>query len=42
MTAAGYDVKCFYSTQVGETMFTIPDHYQNLKTVGSGAQGVVV
>eukprot|EP00117_Sycon_ciliatum_P039827 scpid42361/ scgid29366/ Mitogen-activated protein kinase 9; JNK-55; Stress-activated protein kinase 1a; Stress-activated protein kinase JNK2; c-Jun N-terminal kinase 2 len=42
MSAAGYDVKCFYSSQVGETLFTVPDRYQSLKTIGSGAQGVVV
>ena len=36
--AAGME---FYSTQVGDTIFTIPSRYQELKQLGHGAQGVV-
>ena len=36
--AAGVE---FYSTQVGDTIFTIPARYQELKQLGHGAQGVV-
>lgn len=31
----------FYSVDVGDTKFTILKRYQNLKAIGSGAQGVV-
>ncbi|CAG0884161.1 unnamed protein product [Darwinula stevensoni] len=31
----------FYTVEVGDTKFTILKRYQNLRTIGSGAQGVV-
>lgn len=31
----------FYTVDVGDTRFTILRRYQNLKAIGSGAQGVV-
>jgi len=31
----------FYSVEVGDTKFTILKRYQNLKAIGSGAQGIV-
>jgi hypothetical protein len=31
----------FYSTEVGDSVFTILKRYQNLKPIGSGAQGIV-
>lgn len=31
----------FYTVEVGDTRFTILRRYQNLKAIGSGAQGVV-
>ena len=31
----------FYTVEVGETKFTILRRYQNLKPIGSGAQGIV-
>ncbi|XP_065840064.1 mitogen-activated protein kinase 9-like [Oscarella lobularis] len=32
----------YYKTTIGETLFEIPKRYENLKSIGSGAQGVVV
>ena len=34
-------VSMFYTVEVGDTRFTILRRYQNLKAIGSGAQGVV-
>lgn len=31
----------FYTVEVGDTKFTILKRYQNLKPIGSGAQGIV-
>ena len=31
----------YYSTRVGDTVFTVQKRYQDLKSVGNGAQGVV-
>ena len=31
----------FYTIEVGDTRFTILKRYQNLKPIGSGAQGIV-
>ena len=31
----------FYTVEVGDTKFTIFKRYQNLKPIGSGAQGIV-
>lgn len=31
----------FYTVEVGDTRFTILKRYQNLKPIGSGAQGIV-
>jgi len=31
----------FYTVEVGDTKFTILKRYQNLKAIGSGAQGIV-
>ena len=31
----------FHTVEVGETAFTVLDRYQNLRQVGTGAQGVV-
>ncbi|KAL4660450.1 mitogen-activated protein kinase 10-like isoform X2 [Arapaima gigas] len=31
----------FYSVEVGDSTFTVLQRYQNLKPVGSGAQGIV-
>ena len=31
----------FYTVDVGDTRFTILRRYQNLKAIGSGAQGIV-
>ena len=31
----------FYTVEVGDTRFTIFKRYQNLKPIGSGAQGIV-
>jgi len=31
----------FYTIDVGDTRFTILKRYQNLRAIGSGAQGVV-
>lgn len=31
----------FYTVEVGDTRFTILRRYQNLKAIGSGAQGIV-
>lgn len=33
--------KMFYSVQIGDTIFTILNRYQNLHPIGSGAQGMV-
>jgi len=33
--------KMFYSIQIGDTIFTVLDRYQNLHPIGSGAQGMV-
>lgn len=30
-----------YTVEVGDTKFTILKRYQNLKPIGSGAQGIV-
>lgn len=30
-----------YTVEVGDTKFTILERYQNLKPIGSGAQGIV-
>lgn len=38
---AGNTMADFYTTQVGDTVFTIPKRYQDLKPLGHGAQGVV-
>jgi len=35
------DPSMFYSVDIGDTRFTILRRYQNLKTIGSGAQGIV-
>uniref|UniRef100_A0A2K6KG59 Mitogen-activated protein kinase 9 n=1 Tax=Rhinopithecus bieti TaxID=61621 RepID=A0A2K6KG59_RHIBE len=38
------DSKCdsqFYSVQVADSTFTVLKHYQQLKPIGSGAQGIV-
>ena len=37
--ASGVD---FYSTRVGDTVFRVLRRYQDLTSIGSGAQGVVV
>ena len=34
-------VSMFYTVDVGDTRFTILRRYQNLKAIGSGAQGIV-
>ena len=39
--AAGFNTPDFYTTQVVDTVFTIPKRYQDLKQLGHGAQGVV-
>ena len=31
----------FYSVEVGDSTFTILKRYQNIKPIGSGAQGIV-
>lgn len=31
----------FYSVEVGDSTFTVLKRYQNLKPIGSGAQGIV-
>lgn len=31
----------FYSIEIGDTRFTIPKRYQNLRPIGSGSQGIV-
>ena len=31
----------FYTVEVGDTRFTVLKRYQNLKPIGSGAQGIV-
>ena len=31
----------YYTVEVGDTRFTILKRYQNLKPIGSGAQGIV-
>ncbi len=31
----------FYTVEVGDTRFSILKRYQNLKPIGSGAQGIV-
>jgi c-Jun N-terminal kinase len=31
----------FYAVEVGDSTFTILKRYQNLKPIGSGAQGIV-
>ena len=31
----------YYSSRVGDTVFTLQKRYQDLTSVGSGAQGVV-
>jgi len=31
----------FFTVEVGDTKFTILKRYQNLKPIGSGAQGIV-
>ena len=31
----------YYSVQIGDTIFTILNRYQNLHPIGSGAQGMV-
>lgn len=33
--------KMFYSVQIGDTIFTVLNRYQNLHPIGSGAQGMV-
>lgn len=33
--------KMFYSVQIGDTIFTVINRYQNLHPIGSGAQGMV-
>ena len=35
------DNKMFYSVQIGDTIFTVLNRYQNLHPIGSGAQGMV-
>ena len=37
----GKSMSMFYTVEVGDTRFTILRRYQNLKAIGSGAQGVV-
>ncbi|CAD5122219.1 DgyrCDS10670 [Dimorphilus gyrociliatus] len=36
-----YQSSQFYTVQIGDSTFTILKRYQNLKTIGSGAQGIV-
>lgn len=31
----------FYTVEIGDSKFTVQRRYQNLKPVGSGAQGIV-
>lgn len=31
----------FYSVEIGDSTFTVLKRYQNLKPIGSGAQGIV-
>ena len=31
----------FYSVQVGDSTFTVLQRYQQLRAIGSGAQGIV-
>ena len=40
-TAIKLDNKMFYSVQIGDTIFTVLNRYQNLHPIGSGAQGMV-
>ena len=35
------DRSIFHTVEVGDTKFTILKRYQNLKPIGSGAQGIV-
>ena len=39
--AAILNTKMFYSVQIGDTIFTVLNRYQNLHPIGSGAQGMV-
>ena len=41
MTSATRLSALFYTVEVGDTKFTILKRYQNLKPIGSGAQGIV-
>ena len=38
---SGHKQSHFYTVEVGDTRFTILKRYQNLKPIGSGAQGIV-
>lgn len=31
----------YYSVEIGDTIFTVPTHYENLQQIGNGAQGIV-
>ena len=39
--ASSKQMNPFYTVEVGDTLFTILKRYQNLKPIGSGAQGIV-
>jgi c-Jun N-terminal kinase len=39
--AAAAPAPGFYTVEIGDTKFTILKRYQNLKPIGSGAQGIV-
>lgn len=34
-------IAMFYLVQIGDTLFTVLNRYQNLHPIGSGAQGMV-
>uniref|UniRef100_A0A8C4Q0U5 Stress-activated protein kinase JNK n=1 Tax=Eptatretus burgeri TaxID=7764 RepID=A0A8C4Q0U5_EPTBU len=40
MSRSAYEAQ-FYSTEVGDSTFTVLKRYQNLRPIGSGAQGIV-